>query len=381
MNKQMKIAVFCPQLIPTHPAGSQMIRILRGLKNEFEFTIFSHNISQRMDLEGIKFYKIPILIHRPLMLMYLMDYVKYLQIFKIIKNNFEIIHAIETCTPFANLVTYHFCSAKFLDLIKNDFVKYQGIQMPYRKLMYSFGKEMEHHLANNIYLKSIIAVSQGLKKEINTYYNPLVSIEVISNSVDIDRFVDAKKFRNKTRKNYNIKDKEILGIICALGDWQRKGLDILIESISLIKNSNVKIIVIGKGPIEFYKNKCIEFGVIDQFIFVGFTSEVEKYYGAADFFIFPSIYEALPLVVLEAAASGLPIISTPVNGVTEFLTDGKNGIFIERDPKSIADAIRLIIEDRKFLFKMGENSLKISHKFNANKMIDNYRAIYQKIAK
>jgi glycosyltransferase involved in cell wall biosynthesis len=73
--------------------------------------------------------------------------------------------------------------------------------------------------------------------------------------------------------------------------------------------------------------------------FFGPRSDTERFYRAADVFVFPTRYEAFPLVALEAAAAGLPLVATPVNGVEELLEDGEAGIAVERLPAAVADAL------------------------------------------
>jgi UDP-glucose:(heptosyl)LPS alpha-1,3-glucosyltransferase len=79
--------------------------------------------------------------------------------------------------------------------------------------------------------------------------------------------------------------------------------------------------------------------------FVGLQSDIRPYLWASDVFILPSAYEGLPLVCLQAAAAGLPLISTRINGVENFLSDGVNCWFVERTAPSIAAAINSAAAD------------------------------------
>jgi glycosyltransferase involved in cell wall biosynthesis len=73
--------------------------------------------------------------------------------------------------------------------------------------------------------------------------------------------------------------------------------------------------------------------------FVETQKDVRPYLWAGDALLLPSYYEVFPLVALEAAAAGLPLLVTPLNGVEEFLRDGENGLLMERSPLGVSASI------------------------------------------
>jgi glycosyltransferase involved in cell wall biosynthesis len=81
-------------------------------------------------------------------------------------------------------------------------------------------------------------------------------------------------------------------------------------------------------------------GLSDKTRFVGQQDDVRPFLWAADIFALPSAYEAFPLVFLEAAAAGLPLLVTPLHGVEDVAEDGRNGLVVERTVEAVADGLR-----------------------------------------
>jgi UDP-glucose:(heptosyl)LPS alpha-1,3-glucosyltransferase len=90
-------------------------------------------------------------------------------------------------------------------------------------------------------------------------------------------------------------------------------------------------------------------GVSDEVIFAGSTNEPEKYYGASDFLVHPTFYDACSLTVLEALASGLPVITTHCNGASGIMTQGQEGFVIDdpRDNQVLAEKISYFLNREK----------------------------------
>ena len=74
-------------------------------------------------------------------------------------------------------------------------------------------------------------------------------------------------------------------------------------------------------------------------IFAGARSDLPEIYPAADAFVLPTLYETFALVCLEAMASGLPVLASPVGGIEDYLVDGENGFHIQRDSSEIATEV------------------------------------------
>ena len=183
----------------------------------------------------------------------------------------------------------------------------------------------------------LAAVSEGVASELRTAY-PGSDIRVTPNGVDGERFKPHADVRRETRKLIGIPSSSYVALFVG-GDWARKGLDIAIRAIASVpREHDPRLIVVGEGDRRDQLAVALSAGVADRIHFIGVSTRPEDYYAAADVFVFPTIYEAAPLVVLEAAASGLPIIATPVNGVEEFVERGA-GTPVERSAASVGAAL------------------------------------------
>jgi glycosyltransferase involved in cell wall biosynthesis len=113
-------------------------------------------------------------------------------------------------------------------------------------------------------------------------------------------------------------------------------------------------------------------------LFLGPVSkeELQKIYASADLFVLPTLREGMPLVILEAASSGLPIITTKVSGIPE-IVDDKSAIFVKRkDSKSLAKSIIKIIADQKKAKKMGKEARKKVLRLRKEIILKKYKNLY-----
>jgi UDP-glucose:(heptosyl)LPS alpha-1,3-glucosyltransferase len=103
-------------------------------------------------------------------------------------------------------------------------------------------------------------------------------------------------------------------------------------------------------------------------------------YAAADAFVFPTSYEAFPLVALEAAAAGLPLLITRVNGAEDLVEDGVNGWFIDRDSDDIARRLQALSATGEHARSMGAASRWAAARYTWDAMAERYLALYGELA-
>jgi UDP-glucose:(heptosyl)LPS alpha-1,3-glucosyltransferase len=186
-------------------------------------------------------------------------------------------------------------------------------------------------------VKKIVAISEMVKRDIVDYYGiPEEEVEVIYNGVDTEYFHPRNKaYREKIRSLYGLSPQDVV-LIFVSHNFRLKGLRYLIQALSLIKkrNGNVKLLVVGRDNKRPYWHLAEKVGCGKDVFFAGGVRDLERYYPSADILVHPTFYDACSLVVLEALASGVPVITTRYNGAGGIISDGQEGFVLE-DPREV----------------------------------------------
>jgi glycosyltransferase involved in cell wall biosynthesis len=213
--------------------------------------------------------------------------------------------------------------------------------------------------------RKIIAVSHFTKWELTNYYKiPPNKIRVIHNGVDINKFKPATdKRKAKAALGFNPDDPAIVSVGRL---YARKGLFTLIESMPAVvkRFPNAKFIISGKGQSDEMRKLIIhaeKLGVRDNIVFTGYypDKKLPKLYQAADVFAFSTFYEHHPFAVLEAMATGLPVVTTTVGGIPETINSGKNGFLVEHfNQAQFSDRILYLLKHPTEAAEMGLKARK-----------------------
>lgn len=140
-----------------------------------------------------------------------------------------------------------------------------------------------------------------------------------------------------------------------------KGHCVLLRAIRRVLDQGIELVctfVGGEGDCRSYQELAEELGITDRVAFVGAVGhdEIHRYYSNADIFVLPSFAEGLPVVLMEAMASRLPVIATQIMGVPELVESGVNGLLVPPGRiRPLADAISHLAEDSELRRQMGAN--------------------------
>lgn len=162
-----------------------------------------------------------------------------------------------------------------------------------------------------------------------TFDNGLVT--VVNNGIDVDSYVFNKEIRREKRKELNISDNDI--VVGHVGRFvEQKNHRFIIDLFNELhkENNNYKLLLIGQGPLQDeMKQKVKDLGIENAVMFLGQKTDANQYYQAMDLFLFPSLYEGLGMVMIEAQCSGLPCIAS--KEVPEIAKVSDNVCFVELD--------------------------------------------------
>lgn len=205
----------------------------------------------------------------------------------------------------------------------------------------------------------VIAVSAALRERIREEYGVSEGrISVINMGVDPRLFRPRDKKEVREQLELPLDGKVVL---FAGGLISVKGLEYLLMAVPRVleKEKRALFILVGTGSLEArLKQMARELGVSEQVRFVGERphEELPLWISAAEAIVLPSLDEGLPVLLMEALASGVPVIATRVGGTPEVVKEGRNGFLVEpRNPEALAEKLSLLLSDEKLYRELAAN--------------------------
>jgi UDP-glucose:(heptosyl)LPS alpha-1,3-glucosyltransferase len=196
----------------------------------------------------------------------------------------------------------------------------------------------------------VLNLSNYVKATVRRHYPNLGGdrLATLFNAVNLVRFDPAAQpdAREANRATLGATGDTVLGLMVAQ-DYERKGLQEAIEALAAVRDQRLRLAVVGKPDPTYYQIIARELGVEDRVVFAGAREDVYGAYAAADFFVLPTRHDPCSLVVLEALAMGVPVISTRQNGACEIMTSGVHGFVLESadDAAGLTNAMRAMLDD------------------------------------
>jgi N-acetyl-alpha-D-glucosaminyl L-malate synthase BshA len=227
---------------------------------------------------------------------------------------------------------------------------------------------------------TVITLTADMKKNIRSICQQ--EAIVIPNGIDLDKFNALP--RESVRNCLNVREDG--KIVLFVGTLRTvKGVRYLIHAMRIVsqKELGARLILVGDGEERQYLEKLTrDLNLGDSVTFLGkvLNEKVPEYMAAADVFVLPSLSEGFPVVILEAMASGLPIIATIVRGMPEIVHDGENGFLVQaRNPAQIAKRLILLLEDDQLRGKISRNNKERVNDYTWEKVIDSIEQVYRKV--
>jgi UDP-glucose:(heptosyl)LPS alpha-1,3-glucosyltransferase len=227
---------------------------------------------------------------------------------------------------------------------------------------------------------AFVCVSEGVAEELRRHF-PAIAERVVTiyNGIDTEGFAPQSRTgeARELRAELGIDEQRLVAAFVG-SEWERKGLEPLIAALALAPEWT--LLVAGGGEELRYRRLAERAGVGAAVRWLGVRNDVERVYDLADAFVLPSSYETFSLVTFEAAASGLPILATPVNGVRELIVDGENGLLITREPDVIASRLRELGAAPEMRARLGAAARSAALGFGRERMVAAHAALYERLA-
>ncbi len=227
--------------------------------------------------------------------------------------------------------------------------------------------------------RRIVAISERVRTQLKEHYHvPDERIVTIPNGINLSRFDPANvSARAKVRLSFGVPQGVPL-LLFVGSQYRLKGLEFVIRGLAEMETKAVLLVVGGDAAAPF-KRLAEQFGVRDRVIFAGARNDLPDIYPAADAFVLPTLYETFALVCLEAMASGLPVLASPVGGIEDYLIDGENGFHIQRDPAEIAGKLDQLLGNPVLHARVRERGLATAKNYAWEKIAKQYLQLFDEL--
>lgn len=249
----------------------------------------------------------------------------------------------------------------------------------------SFRIKVYEYLGNKSLLSfdQVIAVSQFTKHKLAEKGIPAGNIEVIHNGVEIP--LNGRTAKESIRSELNIdSNSRLVGFIGRL--TPQKGISFLLRAAQEIcaRTADISLVIIGDGELKKEAESFIASNNLGGRVFMlGWRKDATDLLEDIDVLLLPSIFEGLPMIILEAMARGVPVIATDVGGIGEAVKDGETGLLIKPgDPDAIVTSVFELFDTPELAANISRNSIaEVKTRFNAHHMSEQYEQTYLRLMK
>ncbi|MCQ2192107.1 MAG: glycosyltransferase family 4 protein [Paludibacteraceae bacterium] len=221
-----------------------------------------------------------------------------------------------------------------------------------------------------------VALTKKIKETIIDEYFGLKKFPIIMNGVNTDNIHPIKTDYKATADAFNI---------IHVGRFaEAKNHETIVDAFAEFhkKHPHSTLTFFGTGEkFERIKEKVNNEKLADSIIFKGVDGNVTSHFHEYDAFILPSLFEGMPITIIEAMAAGLPIIASNVGGIPDIMTNGKDGILINPEKDDIAMALEELANNEELRKQLGEGALKSSKLYTSDQMAKEYVDYYQTLIK
>jgi UDP-glucose:(heptosyl)LPS alpha-1,3-glucosyltransferase len=214
---------------------------------------------------------------------------------------------------------------------------------------------------------------------------PPERIRIIYNGVDGARFSPARCAgqRAAMRRRLGVGPEAVLALLVA-HNFRLKGLATLLRAMARLAAQGLplRLVVVGGRRLDPWRQRVCRLGLQQHVTFVGRVDDVVPYYAAADFYVHPTFYDSCSLVVLEAAACGLPVLTSRYNGAAELFQEGRDVVLVSdpADPAELAGAMRGLLHGAtRRRLGAAARQVALAHPFEQN--VDEILQVYTEIVR
>lgn len=312
-----------------------VVELAERFSREHEVHVFAHRI-ERAGNERIRFHSVPALRLTAFTTILTFPFGAWWRL----REAFDIVHGQGLCAFSLDVATAHICQQAWLAALREQKGRLGARHQLYRLTV----ARWERALYQRERTRRIIAVSEKVRAELARFYGRCEGVTVIRPGVDLERFHPGQRalWRSAVREALGYRERDFL--LLYAGDLQ-KGAVWALRALALLPDMH--LLFLSRSPRRPYVALARRLGVLGRVRFLPFASRIEEYYAASDVFFFPTVYDAHGMVIWEAMASGLPVITTRAAGASEIIAHLEDGVLVKesRDVLSLARYARWLRED------------------------------------
>jgi len=224
----------------------------------------------------------------------------------------------------------------------------------------------------------------GRQRYIQVGAVPPSKIVYIPNGIDTARFHPNSKARQAVRDALGCSERAFVWLTVGRLEPVKNHLELLraFREVAAV-NPHARLLIAGQGPLQAATQQRIaELGLVDRVRLLGLRRDIPELLNAADAFVLPSLWEGMPLTLLEASATALPIVATDVGGNAEVVLEGKTGYLVPvKDTNSLAQAMLRVMNlseaDRSAIGQAGR--AHVVQNFDLERVVDRWEALYREL--
>ena len=224
---------------------------------------------------------------------------------------------------------------------------------------------------------AFVAVSDTTMAQAKAQHDvALAKLHTIANGIRLERYRPDRDTRAAVRAELGLDDAWVVGTVGRLDPYKNQAL--LVRAIAPLLSERVRLVIVGDGPSRAEVEAAVA-GLAEPrwVVMTGARKDVPRLMPAFDVFALSSRSEGLPLVVPEAMAAGLPIVTTAVGGLPTVIDEGATGLLVPVDEASLGAALATLAADREGAREMGTRARQVAlERYSADRMVDAYLALY-----
>jgi glycosyltransferase involved in cell wall biosynthesis len=265
-----------------------------------------------------------------------------------IRERFDVVHAQGLCGLRHNVATAHIVQAAWHASRRRCGQKTTLRDLLWRRIV----SPLERLALTHRGVRRVIAVSERVRNDLRQHYARQAGVEVVNHGVDLETFHPRHKtaYRSTVRGELGVSDDACLALY--VGDLQKGALPAIHVA---ARFPNVCLAFLSSSNNDREREEAIRIGAGDRVRFAPFSPQISRYFAAADVFLFPTVYDSFGLVIAEAMAAGLPVVTSRTAGAAELIEHGRTGLLTDDpwDVPALAEALGVLVASPERRAAMG----------------------------